>query len=153
MTGTRPTQQQIFADAIRTHGGTWDTRRAAGLLGSHGYTYADPGAARRRARELLRRLARDGVLIRQPGRAAVYHARGRVTTRNTGAPMSGRTVITRRLLPEEIADVRRIFTTSGPPTPEQIATLRTILALSGPSEGTRPTIAAPMPLAAAGVPS
>lgn len=64
----------ILARAVRTLDGSWDTSRAVTVLRDAGVTAADDHAAQKQARPALRRLCRDGLLMRidSPGNTAVY---------------------------------------------------------------------------------
>ena len=68
------THHEILARAVRALDGLWDTTRAMTVLRAAGVTAVDDLAAQKQARKALRRLCRDGLLVRvdSPGNTAVY---------------------------------------------------------------------------------
>lgn len=67
-----PTQQQSLAHSIRALGGTWHTRRAVAALRDAGHDWVDQRAAEKRARQILRELAADGLIVRVEPKRATY---------------------------------------------------------------------------------
>lgn len=59
MNHTGRTQKQVLCDAVRTLGGTWDTRRAVAVLRDHGHTH-------------LRHMAKSGLITRINDRPVEY---------------------------------------------------------------------------------
>lgn len=64
----------LLARAVRALDGLWGTSRAVIVLRDAGVTAVDDHAAQKQARVALRRLCRDGLLVRvdSPGNIAVY---------------------------------------------------------------------------------
>lgn len=66
------THRETLTHAIRTLGGTWDTQRAVTTLRDHGHQWPDQRAAEKRARQILRDLANDGLIVKTNPKRAEY---------------------------------------------------------------------------------
>ncbi|WP_028806327.1 hypothetical protein [Streptomyces sp. 303MFCol5.2] len=66
------THKQALAAVIQALGGTWDTERAILALRVAGYQPANDEAAGKEARNNLRKLAKDGLIVRPDPDQAVY---------------------------------------------------------------------------------
>lgn len=66
------THAEILSEAIHALDGTWDAERALTALFGAGYRPADAATGKRRARQVLRKLADTGVIVKVSERPVEY---------------------------------------------------------------------------------